>query len=57
MPHPDQSINPYHKAPTLKMESVDVPLIDRMTEKGRSGEESVVERERKNREAGTVCGK
>lgn len=28
MLHPAQSINPYHRAPTLKMECADAPLLD-----------------------------
>lgn len=56
--HPARSINPYHKAPALKMESVDVPLIDRKTEReGRGDGKGAEEGEEENREDGIVCGK
>lgn len=37
MLHPARSINPYHKAPRLKMECTDVPLIERQSEGEREG--------------------
>lgn len=38
MLHPAQSINPYHKAPSLVMEYTDVPLTDRKAEQNKSWE-------------------
>lgn len=57
MLHPAQSINPYHKAPTLKMKCLDVPLIDsKERERERARGMVMLQRRGEDRHEATVCG-